>query len=230
PYLLPDDLVSVDDAGVRSVVVPAGSSDLDATTLASVYGWRNPGESTALRFERQHVAWETWLSRIAIEGPEESTPPLANGLPEFMRALGGGTSDVELAPLVPVAFDPDNPVFTLPLDAETWPADKGLDMVPVPISSHPGARPTVRLLDGTGDADNRLAMIKPLVAAGAEISAIGNADTFDVTETTVTYHLASGEAAAQALADAIGATLRFDDDDTVPFDITVTVGSDVTAR
>ena len=55
----------------------------------------------------------------------------------------------------------------------------------MPIGYAP--RPTVQLLDGTGDAGE----IRPfplVVARGAEITVIGNALRFDVAETSVVYH------------------------------------------
>ncbi|NIR37078.1 MAG: hypothetical protein GWO22_14140 [Actinobacteria bacterium] len=98
--------------------------------------------------------------------------------------------------------------------------------MPLPIGSTLGARPTVRLLDGTGSQVLRDRLIPALVAAGAEISVIGNAADFEWTDTVVAYHLPENAADAEALAAAIGATAVFDDDPDQPIDLTVTIGSD----
>ena len=72
-------------------------------------------------------------------------------------------------------------------------------------------------------------MLPTLVAAGAEISVIGNARTFDVAQTTVVYHHADFEATAVAFAAAVGAPLVFEEDPNQPVDLTVTIGSDYSA-
>ena len=228
PFRLDDDLVDVVADGTTSVVIGAGGRAFDAETLAAVYGWRNPTEVDAARFTRQEAVWNAWLAQIAAaDDPLAATLPFEDGLPAYLRALGTGDADVSLAPMAPFGFDPERPVYALAEADQDWPAEKALKMVPLPIAHRLGERPRVQVLDGTGDAANRDRMLPVLVGAGAEISVIGNASAFDVTETTVAYHQVRLEAVAVAFAAAIDAPVVFDDDPNQPVDLTVTIGTDV---
>ncbi|MFT7611008.1 MAG: hypothetical protein ACI9MX_004101 [Candidatus Aldehydirespiratoraceae bacterium] len=226
PFVLQDDLVTVADDGVVEIVVASGGREFDGDTLASVFTWRNESEVDAARFNRQLLIWEAWLGEVAVaEDLLAATLPFDDQLPPFLRSLGTGTADLELVPMTPASFDPDNPIYVLIDDLESWPSDTAREMVPLPIAHTPGARPTVTLLDGTGDATNRDERMLPIVVeAGAEIRIIGNADTFDVLDTTVAYHLPEDEAAGRALADALGVELVFVDLPAEPVDLTVTIG------
>ena len=226
PVVLQDPLVTVADDGSIEIVVAAGGREFDGDTLASVFAWRNGSEVDAVRFNRQLAIWEAWLGEVAVaEDLIAATLPFDEKLPPFLRSLGTGTADLELVPMSPANFDPKNPLYVLIKDLESWPADKAREMVPLPIAHTPGARPTVTLLDGIGDASNRDERMLPIVVeAGAEIRIIGNADTFDVLETTVAYHLPEDEATGRALADALGVELVFVDLPAEPVDLTVTIG------
>jgi hypothetical protein len=210
------------------VVIEAGNREFDSTTLAAVYGWRNSDEVDAARFARQEAIWLAWLGRVGdAEDPIAVTTIFEVGLPPYLRSLGTGTADVSDAPMSPFGFDPVRPIYTITGDNLTWPAEKAQEMVPLPVGHRPGARPTVQVLDGTGDQRNRSVMIPVLVAAGAEISVIGNAPAFGVEETTVAYHRVEFETVAEEFAAAIDASLVYDEDPNQPVDLTVTIGSDV---
>jgi hypothetical protein len=228
PFSLLDDLEEVASDGTEEVVIEAGNREFDSTTLASVYGWRNSDEVDAARFARQEAIWLAWLGRVGdAEDPIAVTTIFEVGLPPYLRALGTGTADVSDAPMSPLGFDPVRPIYTITGDNLTWPVEKAQEMVPLPVGHRPGARPTVQVLDGTGDQRNRSDMIPVLVAAGAEISVIGNAPAFGVEETTVAYHRVEFETVAVGFAAAIDASLVYDEDPNQPVDLTVTIGSDV---
>jgi LytR cell envelope-related transcriptional attenuator len=229
PFRLDDDLVELDAEGVEQVVIEAGAREFDAATLAAVYRWKNPDEVDANRFTRQDAIWRAWLDQVGLaEDVLAATLPFDEQLPPYLRSLGTGIADVSIAPMTPVGFDPLNPIYSIPEEQAGWPAEKALEMVPLPIGYRPGARPTVQVLDGTGDAENRDRMLPTLVAAGAEISVIGNAQEFGVTETVVAYHQTQSEARAVAFGAAIGAAVVFDEDPSQPVDLTVTIGTDLT--
>ena len=227
PFRLVDDLVEGNGEGGVTTVHEARSGDFDGAALASIYGWRNPSERDAGRFTRQLAIWDAWLARIGeADDLLAATLPFDEGLPPFLRSLGAGTLDAGLAPMSPLGFDPDSPIYTLTTDNFDWPETRAMEMVPLPVAHTPGARPTVQLLDGTGDPTNRELMLPIMVAAGAEISVIGNAPSFGVEETIVAYHDPKHEVAATELADAIDAPVVFDKDPNQPADLTVTIGTD----
>ena len=227
PFFLADDLVRVDAAGDVEVVYQSGAGEFTGPELAEIYEWRNPFERDDGRFTRQLAIWEAWLFRIAeADDLIAATLPFNAGLPPYLRAFATGTVDLELVPAVPLAFDPENPFYILAPGSESWPLDKGREMVPLPVAYAPGVWPTVQLLDGTGDATNRTRFLPTVVAAGAEIAVVGNAVSFDVAETYVAYHDVVDAERAVELANALGVEAVFEEDLDQPAELTVTVGLD----
>ncbi|GJM37863.1 MAG: hypothetical protein DHS20C19_12300 [Acidimicrobiales bacterium] len=227
PFVLVDDLVVDDGAGGIEVVIESGGRGFDAAELASVYGWRNAGEPDATRFNRQLDVWEAWLAEIrAAENPIDATLPFIDGLPPHLRAMGTGTADIELAPMAPFWIDPDDPIYALREEDSSWPTDRRIETVTLPVGYEPGALPTVQLLDGTGDVANRNAALPRVVAAGGEVFIIGNAWESDVAETFVAYHLVENEPVATAFAERMGVPVVFDENANEVVDLTVTIGLD----
>jgi hypothetical protein len=98
-------------------------------------------------------------------------------------------------------------------------------IIPFPSSSFPGQRPRVRVLDGTQNPDVRLSATGPIVGAGGQITILGNADRFGVTQTRVEYHDPARADAAQAIAEALGVE-AVAGAPTDAYDVTVILGSD----
>ena len=228
PVMLDDNLVSVDAEGLVEIVYRAGAHDLTGADAANVYGWLNDGEFDSNRTQRQVELWEQWLSEVGrADDLVAATLPFEDGLSDYLRSLGTGTRRLEVLPLVAVSFGGDDPPFYAQTDQQRQQLEAiAREMVPLPIGSHLGARPSVGLLDGTGTGIARDEMLPILVDAGAEVTVIGNAQAFGVAETAVAYHLADRQQAAVALADAIGASVTFVEDLNQPVDLTVTVGLD----
>ena len=228
PVVLNDDLVSGDASGLAEIRYQAGVNQLTGADAANVYGWLNDGEFDSNRTQRQVELWESWLSEVGrADDLLAATLPFEDGLSGYLRSLGAGTRRLEVLPLITVSFGGENPPFYAQTDQQKQQLDSlAREMVPLPIASHLGARPTVSLLDGTGSGVPRDAMLSVLVDAGAEVIVIGNAQAFGVAETTVAYHIADRQQAAIVLADAIGASARFVEDSDQPVDLTVTVGLD----
>lgn len=227
PFVLVDDLVAADGEGGVEVVIAAGARDFESDELAAVYGWRNPGEPDATRFNRQLAVWQAWLDEIRLaEDPIAATLFFTEGLPPHLRAMGTGTADLEIAPMAPFWIDPDQPLYALQETDLEWPVQRRDETVPLPVGREPGALPTVQLLDGTGDAANRDAALERVVAAGGEVFIIGNAREFGVATTTVAYHLAENEPVAVAFAEAMGVAAEFVENPNEVVDLTVTIGFD----
>ena len=228
PVVLNDDLVSVDASGLLEVEYPAGTRELTGVAAANIYGWLNEGEFDSNRTQRQVELWELWLSLVGgADDLDAVTLPFEEGLSSYLRSLGAGTRQLEVLPLIAVSFGGDDPPFY----AQTGEQKEQLeglarDMVPLPIGSHLGARPSVSVLDGTGRGTPRNELLSILVDAGAQITVIGNAAAFGVADTTVAYHIGDHQQVAFELADAIGASAVFVEDLNRPVDLTVTVGLD----
>jgi len=227
PYFLADDLLRVDADGVVEVVYESGLGQFDGDELAEIYAWRNPAEFDDGRFTRQLAIWDAWLAAIGeADDLVAVTLPFDTGLPPYLRAFGTGTAVLELTPAVPVDFGTNDPFYVLPDGSESWPIEKGREMVPLPVGYAPGVWPTVQLLDGTGDPTRRGRFLPTVVAAGAEVYVIGNAASFDVEETFVAYHRIEDAERGEALAASLGVPVVFDEDLDQPAQLTVTVGLD----
>ncbi len=227
PVVLNDDLVTVDAEGLVTTEHRAGVHQLSGAEAAEIYGWLNPGEFDSNRTQRQVELWEVWLSRVgAADDLMAATLPFEDGLPTYLRSLGAGSRRLEVMELVAVSFGGDDPPFYAQTDEQREQLKiLAREMVPLPIGSHLGARPSVSLLDGTGTGVGDQ-MLPLLVDAGAEVTVLGNAPAFGVADTTVAYHLAEHQQDAVALADALGVSAQFVEDLNRPADLTVTVGLD----
>ncbi len=228
PFGLSDNLVQRSGADGVDVWLESGVKSLDGTIAAEVFGFRNPGEFDANRVQRQLLMWNSWFGEIAeAEDLDAATLPFEVGLSPYLRSLSTGVSSIEAVPMDPVQMDPDAlPLYVTGDFGDNWISAKALEMVPLPLSTTAIHRPSVRLLDGTGDPDNRLPMLKELVADGEVITVIGNASEFGLATTTLQYHRAEFEQEAMDIADSIGADLVFDATPDLPYDMTVVVGLD----
>ncbi len=228
PFGLSDDLVQRRGADGIEVWLKSGVKSLDGTIAAEVFGFRNPGEFDANRVQRQLSMWNSWLGEIAeAEDLGAATLTFDFGLSPFLRSLSTGVSSIEAVPMDPVQMDPDAlPQYVTGSFGDNWITEKALEMAPLPLSTTAVHRPSVRLLDGTGDPDNRQPMLNELVAHGEVINVIGNASEFGLAATTLQYHRAEFEQEAKDIADSIGADLVFDEILDLPYDVTVIVGLD----
>ncbi len=225
---LPGDLLVADDDGAVKVWLEAGLSDLSGETAAQVYAFVNPGEADANRVQRQLDLWRSWFAAIGeADDLVAATTPFEEGIAPYLRSLGAGTRSIAEPPVTSLLFDPTaQPVPTLGEVGEQWMLDRGLDMVPLPVSSAAAPRSTVRLLDGTGDAAARDQALPLVVEMGAAVVVIGNAPSFDVAATTVAHHRVESAGVAEELAAELGATAVFDEDEDQPVDLTITIGLD----
>ncbi|RMH73349.1 MAG: LytR family transcriptional regulator [Actinomyces sp.] len=228
PYFLADDLVVERGDGSRETWLARGRYELDATVAAELYAVRNPGEADANRIERQRRLWESWLAAVELaDDPVAATLPFDEGLSPYLRALGSGNRAVFVPPLDPALVEPDErPFYVLGDAGEAWLHDTMVEMVPLPISPSTSARPSVRLLDGAGDPGRLDEARHDLVDAGAVITVMGNADSFDVARSVVRVHHLDLLDDARSLARAVDATVEIDENPDEPVDVTVILGTD----
>ncbi|MEM9466823.1 MAG: LCP family protein [Actinomycetota bacterium] len=226
PFALLDDLVQVDADGTPDVYLSAGNKQLDGSVAAEVYAFRNPDEADANRNERQLALWETWLLAITrADDINTAVPPFDEGLSPYLRAFAVGQRDIQLAPAAPVIEEDGGSVYAFDDAALAWITETSIRMTPLPTAPLGSDLSTVRLLDGTGDRRIAQAAVGALARLG-EITIVGNALEFGVTETTVSYHEQSAADAAEALATEIGGVARFDPRIDEPVDLTVVIGTD----
>ena len=237
PYLLVDDLIEVGPDGAPRVVYEAGRYGLTAADAAAVYAHRNPDEADGNRVQRQRAMWESWLTVIrGAQDREAAIPPADSPLAPFMRALGAGTTVVEVVPFESVTADPGvAPVQVLGAESRSWLRAEALTLVPWPQQPESFLRPRVHLLDGTGASSIRDALADDVVAAGGVITAIGNADAFGVEATHFAYHREDlvNDPITNSIAIALGVDMtliELGEGGADVVDITVTVGLDQVAR
>ena len=237
PYLLADDLIESGPDGSRRIVYEAGSHELTAADAAAVYAHRNPDEADGNRVQRQRAIWESWLTVIgSAPDPESAIPPAGSPLAPFVRALGAGTTVVEVVPFESFSPDPAAiPVQALGAESRSWLREEALELVPWPQQPESFLRPRVQLLDGTGDPSVRDALAAHVIAAGGVITVIGNADAFGVEATHFAYHREDlvTDPITNSIAVQLGvdmALIELGEAAADVVDITVTVGLDQAAR
>ena len=218
----PDDIEV--DGEVR---FPAGPLDLQAEDVGAYLEAGLEGESDLARLFRHRTFWTAWLDAVAASDDPAAVPgELESGVGRFVRTLAAGQSVVETLPVESTTvegFD-DEPTF-LPEAEEV--AALVAELVPLPRSPGFGARPRVRVLNGTDDLEEARAVALDLPPVGVEVVAVGNARTLDQGTTTIAYVNPSHEAAAEDIRDLLGVGDVFVDprpSDVV--DITVTLGAD----
>jgi len=158
----------------------AGEVTLEPADVGSFLAARTDTESDLGRLERQQAFWSAWLPLVEGGGEDALPGEASSGIGRFVRAVAHGDTVAGL----PVGRDDTADEVRFVPDAALL-GDLVAQVVPYPTSPEPGGRVRVRLLSGTGDADQAAAAARVLVAGGAEIVIVGNAPAFDVAETTL---------------------------------------------
>jgi len=108
--------------------------------------------------------------------------------------------------------------------------DVVVEMFPFPIPRVPGQRPSVRLLNGTGDPGLNAPAREAVLRAGVELAVVGNYRNDGVIQTRVIYRDPTDEAVAEALAAVIGGGALFDQYLSPVTDLTVVIGIDFVSQ
>ncbi len=214
----------------REVRYPAGQMTLQPDQVVDFLGFAGLDESEVNQALRQQVVWDALLSKL--KGKDAAT--LQGVTPTTSDADGGFTAILPGLLEGQVSFDP------VPLEAMNVPGtlfkvyrpDPAAlpsyvsRTVPFPTSGTPGQRARVRLLNGTTQQQAALLAAPKVVAAGGEISLLGNADSFDVQTTEVQYVVPEAKAAAEAIATALGVKATKSPEAAGSIDVDVIVGRD----
>ena len=222
---LGDDLVATAADGTSVVRFPAGSAPVSATDVVDLFGF--PGVDAAAadgleRLARQQRWWGGWMDALAGGDPRERLPNLELDVIDLLATMSGGQVRVLPAPWVVEggALVADTARLT----------DLVVEMFPFPIPRVPGLRPSVRLLNGTGDPSVDRPSREAVLRAGVELAVVGNYRNDGVIQTRVIHRDPHLEAAAEALAAAIGGGVLFDQYLSPVTDLTVVIGADFLLR
>jgi hypothetical protein len=239
--------LEVDDRRWASLVAPVAPLELQLAT--SVGDWRAgdislaaddvgpflraraAGESEVQRIDRQADFWTAWLPLVRDVGVDALPGESDAGVGRFVRGLADGSPSI--VPLPGEVFGGDGSVAEKFGPHYERLAELVARAVPYPVSPSPGRRIRVRLLNGTTDPGLTSAAANRLVRGGAEITIVGNAPTFDETETLMLYGrpdqrnmalwLATGFGGGRMELDQAASGEATDDDE---IDVTVILGAD----
>jgi hypothetical protein len=220
----------------ESVRYRAGDVVLQPDEVITYLGFAGVGEKPDRQMLRHLTVWEQLLNALkgkdlsAIGASSDGAAEGAGGasaVAELLAELDGGTIGYEPVPLVQQPI-PGTYFTTMIPDAAALPTYVAR-VVPFPTSATPGQRARVELLNGTSKEDSALLAAPKVVAAGGEISLLGNADSFDVAATKVEYLAPEAQQAAEAIAQALGVTATEATSQSGGIDVRVTVGGDRTS-
>ena len=200
---------------------PRGSIQLEAAEVPGYMSATGPNETDVARLVRVEALWRSWLSAVGVAGMEAAPGPPEQGLGLFVGTLGAEQVRFVTLPVTDVGEG----------DVELYRADPADvarvvgELVPFP-EGPPGSRPTVRVLDGTGQLDHGVSAAIAIGAAGGQVRVVGNAEDFDVGSTEIVYYDDAQRAAAEAVRDALGVGEVIRSEQKSPVDVTVVLGAD----
>jgi hypothetical protein len=210
-----------------AVVFPKGTIQLKADEVWPYISGKGARESDLARMVRLQAFWKGWFARIATLGPSSVTLPADEGLGRFLVTMASDQVQYETLPVS--ATYPDAAGNEQFLSDPTAVAESVAAIIPFPEGA-PGARPRLRVLDGTGQLDNGVPAAIVLAAAGAQIDVVGNARTYGQATTQFIYYDDAYAAEAQKLRDALGVGEIVKSEQTnSATDMTVVLGEDYVA-
>ena len=218
---LPIDLVATASDGTTVVRFPAGRVDVAPSDVVDLLAFPDDADGLG-RLERQSAWWAAWLVRVGIGDPSENLPNLELELVDLMALVAGGSVRLADLPWTAVETDLGSQLVT----DKGMVADLVVQMFPFPIPLVPGQRPTVRLLNGTGDPSLDSPARERVLRAGMDLSVVGNYRHDGVIQTRVVYRDLVLAEAANDLAAALGGGTLFDEKARPVTDLTVVIGAD----
>jgi len=188
-------------------------------------------ESDLNRLNRHQLFWQAWLKSIGPSPSAGAVPgEMRSGIGFFVRTLAAG----------PVRSEP------LPVKAQGTPLYQGgqvffplvgqvrkdlTAMVPYPTAPSPGARVSVRLLNGADGDPIPSTIVQKLVLEGAAVTVVGNDRRFNRRETVIQYRDPAEQERAKRMRVALGGhgKVRFSPQGSDAVDVTIVLGRDLLA-
>ena len=214
---LPGDLVNTAADGTSVVRFPAGTTPILAAEVVDFFAHVGV-VGGADHMDRQRDWWRAWLESVGSGDPSGNLPVLDLDVVHLLETVAGGRVRVPAGPWMGAADGPTVDRARL--------TDLVVAMFPVPIPRAPGLRPTVRLLNGTGDHSTDVAAREAVLRAGVELVVVGNYRTEGAIQTRVLYRDPTHLGDAEVLAATIGGGVLFDELLSPVTDLTVVIGSD----
>ncbi len=218
---LPIDLVVTASDGTSVVRFPAGRVDVAPSDVVDLLAFPDDADGLG-RLERQSTWWTAWLMRVGAGDPLERLPNLELDLVDLMASVAGGSVRLVAPSWVVVGTDLGSQLIA----DEAALADLVVQMFPFPIPLVPGQRPTVRLLNGTGDPSFDAPARERVLRAGVDLAVVGNYRHDGVIQTRVVYRDPILAGAANDLAASLGGGVLFDENISPVADLTVVIGAD----
>lgn len=218
------DPISTEVKGKRVVKFAAGTLELEPDQLGEFLTTRAAGEAPENRSTRTGVLLSALSERLAAEGAvgAAATAPDGIDLGAELAAMGTVPADFVVLPFERTEFKSS---YLYSPDAEQI-ATRLAGFVHFPVSAFPGQRPRVRLLNGTADTSAANTLAPQAAVAGGEVLLVGNANSLDVTETSVVYSDDSFREVAERIAELVGTSARQTDELSDTADIDVVLGAD----
>ena len=220
------------DRAKEAVKYRAGEVVLEPGDVAGFLAFAGIGESPDRQMLRHLAVWDQLLAGLKGKdlsqlGAGSAASSSMSAIGELLTELEGGDISSEAVPLVEEPI-PGTYFTAMVPDPAALPAYVAR-VVPFPTSATPGQRARVELLNGTTKDDAALLAAPKVVAAGGEISLLGNASSFDVATTTVQYMAPEAKDAADAIAKTLGVSATAATSQSGGIDVRVTIGRDRTA-
>lgn len=223
-FTLRDDLVELaDDGASTTVLLDSGTRLFDLLDIARLASHQNPGEPSLRLALRQQQIWQSWISRTAGADDRPELFAVGSGFVNIVNSLANGEVAYRVLPTTTVSLGStgDDTAYE-PNDDEI--ADILSQIVPFPDVADLGDRPAVLLIDtSSGELDQR-DVVSQIVRAGAYVTIIGNAEADSERVTEVQLHNRAAGPQAQAIADVLGAEMRFVEVDDATISMTVMIG------
>lgn len=214
---------------VERILFAKGTITVAPAEVAAYLATTSPGENDLNRLVRHKAFWDAWLRKVGASNDPAVVPgEVETGLGRFVRALGRDRVEKFPLPVQGAGIPGTTATVYVPIEAQV--RSLVARLVPFPVGAPPGARPRLRVLDGTGKLDHGLRAVGLLVEGGGQIDQIGNARSFDVAATELVYYDEARRAEVERLRDALGlGTLVKGTDLSGAVDVTVTLGADFLA-
>ena len=217
-------IVNPDPIEVTGATFASGTIELGAEQVGPYLAAEVPGESSFNRSLRHEAVWTAWLKAVGESDRDDAVPgERSAGMGLFARGLAGGPVEFSSVPV-----EPDPEIDNLLRVDFTTLADIMLAAVPMPDSPAPGARPTVRLLNGVEPEPIPAEILQTVVQIGGAVTVVGNGPSFGRDETTIVYANPELRGYAELLAAGLGGGKpRHDPEAEDSVGLTVILGRDV---
>ena len=215
---LEEELLYLSQSGDPLVRFPAGLTKISAENFVDFMAI-DDGAELGQQLERQAGLWREWMASVGSgSGAAANLPNIDLPIVKISEALSKGP--VLVVDTVWERNERGASFSQERLDTLV------LNMFPFPIFLPEQERPTVRLLNGSGDFSLDAPARELVRKTGAEITVIGNFRNDHVIQTRVVYRDPKMSDQANALAAALGAGVIYDETVSPVTDLTILIGKD----